>query len=453
MLILRDARDRNPLLTGTSLAGALRDALSDRLAGYGEPEPDEVSSLFGGRRGADDGAQSPVIVFDAIGQLPEDYGVEIRDGVAISPRSGTAEEHKKYDYEVLPPGTTFGVRVDLLVPESGRERNLVQALATSLDALTAGEVAIGAKRTRGLGRLTARWSARRFALDSAGGWLAWLETDHENPIGAAAERATALEALQAAAPDALDSLSLLPDRRRRIVFDLDLIVDGEILVRSPAALGSAADVAHLSSAGAPVLPGTSLAGVVRSHALRVARLVRQSQKDADRWIDRLFGQRFEGLRPPFGSEPRASRLRFSDATIESRKSSVRTRIAVDRFTQGVVDGALFAEEVQVGGQARVRLELRNPQPGERGLLLLVLRDLLAGDLAIGGTSAVGRGYVRGSMAVDDGRHRSMAIYPGQHPDGRDADMVEAAIREFIDEPVLQDDRCVTSPDDESEGSS
>src|SRR5690606_26619435 len=105
-----------PHLPGTTFAGALRSALADHLAGYGEVEPPQIAALFGGARGDDDGSQSPLIVFDALGHLPEGHGVEIRDGVAISPTTGIAEKGKKYDYEVLPAGTTFPVRVDLLLP-------------------------------------------------------------------------------------------------------------------------------------------------------------------------------------------------------------------------------------------------------------------------------------------------------------------------------------------------
>ena len=93
MPVLRDPRDGAPLLPGTTLAGALRNALADRLAGYGEEESNTVFALFGGGRGDDDGSQSPLIVFDALGRLPEGLGIEIRDGVAISPASGTAEDH------------------------------------------------------------------------------------------------------------------------------------------------------------------------------------------------------------------------------------------------------------------------------------------------------------------------------------------------------------------------
>src|SRR5690606_6799699 len=131
--------------------------------------------------------------------------------------------------------------------------------------------------------------------------------------------------------------------------------------------------------GDSILPGTSLAGVLRSQTLRIARLVRRRQGDGDRWVDRLFGPRFEGQRPPPGFELFASRLRVGEAVIEGGLSRRQTRVVIDRFTQGVIPTALFDEAVQGGGSVQVRLEIRDPKPGELGLLVLVLKDLLSGE--------------------------------------------------------------------------
>lgn len=445
MPVLRDPREGGPLLPGTTLAGALRSALADRVAGYGEDEPELISALFGGGRGDDEGSQSPLLVFDAFGDVPEALGIEIRDGVSISTTCGAAEDHKKYDYEVLPAGTSFAVRVDLLVAADADERSLLDALASALEALSDGETAFGAKRSRGLGRVTATWAARRYDLDSREGWLAWAQSDHDDPIGVDVTRTAPRGALNAAAPGNLAPLSLLADVRKRVVLDLDLTVAGEILVRSPGADPEAPDVSHLESGGVPILPGTSLAGVLRAQALRVARLVRGPQGDAVRWIERLFGPRFEGRRPPPGLEPRASRLRVGEAIIEGSGRQRQTRIAIDRFTQAVIPTALFDEQVGVGGRACVRLELRDPEPGELGLLLLVVKDLLGGELPVGGTSAVGRGVLTGTavMTVHDGSGgaaRTADLRPGRPPGGEAAQQVDETIRQFHTAPPLHDGR-------------
>jgi len=443
MPVLRDPRDGGPLLPGSTLAGALRNALADRLAGYGVDEPEAVSALFGGRRGDDDGEQSPLIVFDALGRLPDGHGVEIRDGVAISAATGTAEDHKKYDYEVLPAGTVFPVRVDLLVPGESDEKHLVEALATSLDALSSGETAFGAKRSRGLGRVSATWVARRFDLTSREGWLAWVGSEHEAPIPSGRDRSSAPNALQAEFSDDRASLTLLGDARRRVVVDLHLAAVGDILVRSPGTSPDAPDVSHLASGGVPILPGTSLGGVLRSQALRIARLVRHRQGDGERWIDRLFGPRFEGQRPPPGFELFASRLRVGESVIDGGLPRRQTRVAMDRFTQGVIPTALFDEQVQDGGNVQVRLEIRDPKPGELGLLLLVLKDLLSGELAVGGASAVGRGVLEGyaELTFHDGAGavpRSARIRPGAPPAGEAGSEIEEAIRQFLEAAPLSE---------------
>ena len=452
MPVLRDPRDGKPLLPGTTFAGALRNALADRLAGYGTEEPQEVSALFGGARGDDDGLQSPLIVFDELGELPLAHGIEIRDGVAISPDSGTAEDHKKYDYEVLPAGTTFPVRVDLLVPAEGLdpgrkpppEKSLLAALAAALAAFSHGQNGFGAKRSRGLGRVSATWAAKRFDLTSAGGWMEWTLSDHSEPVPASPAQSCIRDVLDAAAPDDLKPLSLLDDARKRVVIDLNLKVEHDILVRSPGTEPGVPDVSHLSSGGASILPGTSLAGVMRAHAVRIARLVRDGKNDAERWIDRLFGPRFKGKRPLPGLEPRASRLRVGEAALDASQPQRQTRVAIDRFTQGVVDTALFDEQTEVGGRATLRVELRDPRDGELGLVLLVLKDLLDGALPVGGTSNIGRGVLTGSATVTfhDGATkppRTTKLEPGRPPSGEAASEIAEAVRRFHDASPLSDD--------------
>lgn len=397
MSVLRDPRNGSALLSGTTLAGALRDALADRLVGYGEVEPSEVGALFGGARGREDGEQSPLIVFDAIGELAGDYGIEIRDGVAISPATGVAEDHKKYDFEVLPAGTRFPVRVDLLVPASlygkkaVQEKSLLELLAAALDALSNGTNSFGARRSRGLGRVNAVWAAWRFNLTSREGWLEWILSDHYKPFAANPNQPCIRNAIEAVAPDSLKPLAIPEDKPSRVVIDLDLKIVQDILVRSPGTEPGAPDVSHLNSGGRAILPGTSLAGVMRSQALCIANLVRAKQNDADTWINRLFGRRFEGHRPTTESEIHASQLRIGEATIDGGRSRRQMRVAIDRFTGGAADTALFDEQTEVGGHAAVRLELRNPKNAELGLVLLVLKDLLDGTLAVGGASSVGRG--------------------------------------------------------------
>lgn len=398
MPLIRDLVAGLPLLPGTSLAGALRGYLTDFLAGYRSPEPSLVTQLFGTTRGQDVGAQSPLMVFDSLGYVPGGQSIEIRDGVSIDSATGTTQDHKKFDFEVLPPGTVFRLRLELLVEDTQQEADLLGLLRTSLKGLESSELTIGMRRSRGLGRFSARnWRAYRYDFERAGGWMKWLLSDPEVPIpheiGASANLDSTLES---AWPNR--SWTDFSDRREAVICDLVLRQETAVLVRSPGISREAADVAHLTSGGRPVLPGTSLAGVLRSRMLRIARVVRASQGDAEAWVNALFGAR-TNEDSETSAQLRSSRIRITESFLEGGRPVRPSRVQIDRFTQGVMPAALFDEEPWWGAQASIRIELRNPQKGEAGLLMLLLKDLLSGDLPLGGAASVGRGLFTGQARI------------------------------------------------------
>lgn len=398
MTIIRDARTCAPLLCGTSIAGALRSHLADVLGGYRSEEASPVALLFGGASSDKDGKQSPLIVFDSIGNL-QGQAVEIRDGVQINAANGTAEDKKKYDLEVLPAGTSFSLRFDLLVSCIDEENQLLNLLATSLSGFSNGDIAIGARRSRGLGNISSKdWRAIRYDLSSPKGWFAWISSDYwEN--NSVIKNVEPVKDIREACKHAHDSImwSQLNDYRKRHVINVDLSTIGGLLVRSAPTDHESPDAVHIRSAGHSILPGTSVAGVLRTQALSIARLTRKDD-DAVLLVNSLFGEVNE-------KNTTSSKLRISESFVEAGVRSRSSRICVDRFTQGVVPGALFDEEPENNGKVNIRIELREAKPGELGLIILVLKDLMTGNLAVGGTSSVGRGRFRGTaqLQMDDGR--------------------------------------------------
>ncbi|SFW22797.1 RAMP superfamily CRISPR-associated protein [Nitrosovibrio sp. Nv17] len=422
MVLVRDARTGWPLLPGTSIAGAVRSYLADVLGGYRSQEDPRVARLFGGTRGDDLGAQSSLIVFDALASSPS--VVEIRDGVQIDASRGVAEEHKKFDLEVLPAGACFPLRFDLIISTRDQEAALLSLLVAALGGLSAGDVALGARRSRGLGAVRAtKWRATRHDLSSRAGWLAWLLSEKLCSADPTAETNDITEACKRGFSGGV--LPELPDQRRRVIVDADISLTSGLLIRSAPDAPDVPDAAHIQSAGRSVLPGTSMAGVLRARALRIARLVRDGKGDAEHWVDQIFGPRTQSDEADV-AKLHASKLRVHESLIEDGIRTRPSRVRIDRFTQGVVPGALFDEEPEHGGRARLRLELCDPVPGELGLCLLALKDLLTGDIAVGGSSSVGRGVFAGTatLCLDDGRR--VALDPARSADP----IVDEAIGQF-----------------------
>lgn len=399
MPLLLDALERRPLLTGSSLAGALRAYLLTRSAGYAAAEQARdkndprsiVELLFGGAKGDAEGDQSPLIVDDALAQT---IVPEIRDGVRIDACTRTAQEGFKFDAELLPPGTVFPLRFELLL-SSEQQAERLAALALALEALELGAISIGGRKTRGFGRCTvAGWRVARFDLHNKAQLHEWLTLDEEThpALGSAAPRKTVQEWQavfgQPAAQDARDLLLLTAQFK----------LASPILIRAELPLGDGddqPDFVHLRDAlDRPVLSGTSLAGALRARALRILNTLGQFQDAPDSLLNTLFGKDMQQHK----QHPTASRLIVDEAVIANSTPLVQSRVSIDRFTGGALDTALFNEAPEVGGEVTLTLRIRNPQPAEIGLLLLLLKDLWLSDLRLGGASSIGRGQLQGHSA-------------------------------------------------------
>lgn len=384
MPLLLDPLEGKALLPGSSLAGALRAAVCLYLS------EDMARRWFGSVSGTHS-QESFILVDDALGEEPK---TELRDGVAISPKTRTAEERRKFDMELLAAGTCFRVRLEVLVPKENDE--VLQAVAIALTALEQGRIRLGKRKRRGFGRCKVpRWWVKRYDMQTPAGLKAWLE-----------DSAPAAEG-----PHIADILGIpvsLPPQKGLSIHAV-LALQGSLLIRSDFGEANAPDFVHLHSRrpGAegpvPVLSGTSLAGALRARAMRIANTL---GKDGEAWTDRLFGNRQYGKQR---KKLTTSRLWVEETVIENPLELVQSRVKIDRFIGGAFPGALFSEQ-PVWGKLKeetlvyVDLLLEPPytqndrMEADIGLLLLVLKDLWTSDLPLGGEASVGRGRLHGKYA-------------------------------------------------------
>lgn len=442
MPLLTDAADgKAPLLTGATLAGALRSYLRERELGIGKSEAVEDAEagkhasasvlLFGGKKQDPDGEQSPLLIEDARGK---NYGVEMREGVGIDGKSRTAAEGKLYDAQVWQAGTRFRTRFELVMRQ-GEEERLKRALALALEGLQNGAVRFGMRKARGLGSVSVdTWHAQSYVLRQENGepnvpailkWLregnSELKIDNEKKAQDAGEK-DIWKALGIAKGDERDA-------RHTFRINAHFSLDGSLLIRSQSGKDDTGpDMGYLrarqpSNEVKAILSGTSLGGALRARALKICNtLAGEKNKGAGkRFVDELFGTDMEELRRRQKErnasgesktdaqgrqeelKPKASRIRVSEQVVEHAVTNlVQNRVSIDRFTGGARDTALFNEQPAFGGDGtkiEMDLEIRKPSDAEIGLLLLLLKDLWTGDLPLGGESSVGRGRLHGTDAT------------------------------------------------------
>jgi len=383
MAVLRDSIGDALLLTGATLAGALRHYLRVREHGYyhKEVEEDLTETLFGGQSGDDEGEQSLLIVDDARGDAHP--VLELRDGVRIDPASRTAADGGKYDLELLAAGTTFPLLFELLIPakrrsgqrdvgapqqpqqEWGIEDNdqmLKHALATALCGLSGttehpADIGMGRGKSRGFGRChVAEWRVWEFDLTRADDRLAWLKFDPYDPYQPA-DQNSSFARHRANSPvrrdlpggwpdkaeptrrgpviaDVLGVDKALPDERDVLRVRASFQLNGTLLIRAGQdETGAVPDVAHLRSrrldrngvaSKLPVISGTSLAGVLRHRATRIVHTLGL----APTLVEDMFGfaRAKGGARDAgeTGGEAQASRLVVHESVVRKHEVEGKT---------------------------------------------------------------------------------------------------------------------------------
>lgn len=462
-MLRRDGRGRL-LIPGTAIAGALR-SIATRLAprlqsgslcyAVKEKNPREacgclVCKLFGDvnpQEDAEGGNAARLLIYDAVLEASD---VQIRDGVGIDrvTRAAARRERIKFDLEVLPAGTTFKLRIEI-------DRHLegaiaLQLLAASLAEWEQGRGAVGGRVSRGLGAFTLNHV--QFVEQDLNQVYKLMHILRNGPTWQATDgdekwvKSQVAGARPKVVPWSKEMTSTTT--RSWALVEFTLAATGPFLTHDLVQAGrSGLDHAFVLTEYKqvkknpdehdvkPLLPGSSLRGVLRSQAERIARtLATQTAWDdsnpRQHFLDhcpacnpltdkterpgascnsfiKMLGKserdrlEREGAEAElclacrlFGSTWNGSRLRVEDAPLKAGTTveyKVLDFLAIDRFTGGGRDSAKFDAVVLWKPKFSVRLFLENPEPWELGWLALVLRDLNDGLATVGFGAAKGFG--------------------------------------------------------------
>ncbi len=409
--VLRDEESGYPLLSGSTVAGVIRNYLCELSV--------DSDSLFGGIKTVDEtdiARQSYLIIDESLAaEVPE---IERRDNVAINHKTRVAEDKHKFDYEVLAKGTIFPISMELLIPqETNSAETIRRNFLECVNGLLKNRIPIGAKTSRGLGTCVFEdWKVFVFNFEK-NGILPWLKYNTLNESTWEAQNPDKVEK-----PETIEDFARILGLKEfepaavnpnTIELTATFMLKSSLLIRSQdetiADKTKAPETRHLhrkvvSKSGRsdePIISGTSLAGVLRHRAQKILRTQGKSEKEAEEAINELFGH--PGI--PDGktkTQAQASRFIVKECIIEQEANTasefVQSRVAIDRFTSGAADNKLFTEQAlfKAANQSlTVNITIKKAKEKDFNLLLLLLLDLWTGDLPIGSGANIGRGLLRG----------------------------------------------------------
>jgi len=376
-----------PYIPGTSWTGAIRDHFSDNFSQI-DAELKEI--IFGTERDKPGQTvyQSALITYD----LPIQHApkMEIRTSTSINHTTGTAEDKSLHDFEILAAGNMFDFGFELVIREAYRERaeDLLRFVKTLIHQLQQGRISVGGKTGIGFGKLElspVKWKVLEFPRDAE--W--WLTGDRKPDVALVFELKDCFEASH---NDAV--------LRGRFYLNDSLMVKQQY-----SGDDENIDSQQMRSAGKNIIPGSSIRGVFRHRARKILNtlgVANRVELEND-----LFGMVDTGGQPQDQDSDRfdksevaiRGKLTVSECVIQGGVLEKQSRIRLDQFTGGVMNGALFSElPLWSDGNTYIELYLRvaNPDLSQIGLLLLVIKDLWMGELALGGGASIGRGKFTGT---------------------------------------------------------
>ncbi len=402
------ARDCNglPYIPSTSLAGIIRHNIAPTLA----------KTLFGYQEG-DKGEGSKVIISDAllVGadgkaidglQTVEDDGylhhfqvLPVRQHVRITEK-GTAARYGKFDEQVVYTGTRFVFEIELLSATDDEP-----VMDTFASIVSSGTFRIGSGTRCGFGAVKiVSYLYRAYDLTKEADLKAYvsktacLSDDFEQ----AEKKETSVRLLQDWTEITLklapmdfflfssgfgdEDADMTPVKEQRIVW-----TDGKPSFKEACTL----------------IPATSVKGTLAHRVAYHWNLITHRNVedgtaiacDKSPVVIALFGT----VTDDEDCSPTIGNVIFSDVLVEKASTKVLPHIKTDKFTGGVMDGALFQEKVTwAKGQTireviYVKDEVLENAPDIKAAFEAALRDICQGRLALGGGTNRGHGIFHGTI--------------------------------------------------------
>jgi CRISPR/Cas system CSM-associated protein Csm3 (group 7 of RAMP superfamily) len=399
-----------PYLPGSALRGFLRaqckdETLRDKLFG-GQEQPGLLHIYDAAKNGHDKSHKD--LPYTSVKE-PK-LLTTARYGIALNPVTQTVKPHHLFMHELVPPGTRFSLNIECYHNISKNDLAHILGLLSVWDGSM--QSVTGKGKSKGQGRL--QWTLIKTECVTEKQLKNWLgmakdgavkkgKTFKKNKPKPAkdAELYTVLPKDQEPKPISLHTAnsSVFTAGHFQLQFYDPVLCNDPFYApeKTSKERQKGIHVPDLSYArqanGQPIIPAATLKGALRGQARKIVatllhlnhgKAVEEAGRYADQVIDQLFG-----------STRQQSSIRVSDSVAHTKHSKHhQTFNAVDRFTGGVSDSALYSIEAISCDCFEGEFSWQNPTTEtlwHKGLLLLLLRDLFEGDIAVGWGKSKGFG--------------------------------------------------------------
>lgn len=391
--IVRDHRGL-PYLPPTSLKGVIRRLAEELLS-----DNPSVDDLFGtikdkkkdkSKAKADNPGQMGKLLFrggHCKGDLPKTEAMpfasaELGKGAYIAARTaingarGVADDHKLFSQEMVPPGVSFSLGLTLLDFGTGNDA-VLDDLRRVLAVAVRDGLSLGKSQADGQGQLAVSDVQLRHLKLSDDGSLKEIKK----------------ETVTAAAKDVVRPRTI---ERHDFALQCDMpfaVVDSSVkgAGREQAKESGTVQVAAQKLRdGMPLLHGSSIAGVLRSRAVWLSRLMvlKGELSEYNFAVEELFGTtNWKAL------------VEIRDLKVSDAKEEKITSLKVDRFTGAPVFGALYTTAAFTGVQLSFSLVLNSRPAHEisdaaKAVFARLLKDVQTNGLELGHGTNKGFGWFK-----------------------------------------------------------
>ena len=413
---------KEPYIPASSIAGVIRDSL---LRYFGEDKTETVYQYLGMvNKATTDNSESSniesrIIFYDAVLHSKSPRHISVRDSVSLD-EYRTAKKGAKFDMEILEAGAHFCTYLEQSIFE-GDDREFTEKI---IARIIEDNLLFGGKSMRGYGEIkitSIGW--KHYDLTNAEDLEKWLDFDiYEEREWKPIKNLSSAQKENIGIVLHLKQAGGISVRKyTTAVRNPDSLIpqpDYEQLTAHPCNYGTEEKE---DSAPLPVIPGTSWAGAFRhrmkefgvdiSNKNSIFGYVDQSEEkqhfrsdglgnknnntvvvERDKNLDQSI--KTESTKRKKQENKKRSRIRFSESRIENAKEKILSRNALDRFSGGTADKALFTEKTFYGGTTSLTISWHGKEKmsdDNQKALAAVIADLHFGFLAVGGETSIGRG--------------------------------------------------------------